>query len=480
MASNNGKSVLAFAAEARTARLSLFDRAIADEEVDSAPAWRLPWFAGGRWGRLLCVAYPLLLLTPLFIFAAASPPSHDTLVANVAVHCAVVAFTILAMQFVLTARVRWMEAPFGLDVILRFHKGMALVSVCFLCAHPLLLASVEGWGLLTRWSAGWPIWAGRIALVLLLAQAAIAAGRRIRQLRYEIWLLVHNVAAFVLLGLAFIHSMAVGDDFVSAGPRIVCTSLLLIAWSAWFYRRVARPHVLACKPYKVVAVRQETASVWTLILELPFGNCLHFVPGQFVFLRPLTGLVPAEEHPFSISSSPSRDGRISLTIKESGDFTSAISKLSPGDLVTLHGPFGRFSNIFHPESDDLVFVAAGVGITPIMSMLRHMHSHGDARRVTLIYANRDAASIVFRQEIAAIESSRVPLLRVVHIVSHAMDDWRLYPGRLDMALVYAICRDLTDKAFFICCPPRMTASLIGGLRRAGVNPGRIHADHFGF
>src|ERR1051325_4882535 len=107
-----------------------------------------------------------------------------------------------------------------------------------------------------------------------------------------------------MFGLAFVHSLALGGDFDRAGPRIVWISLPLIAWSAWFYHRAARPYMLARRPYKVLTIHGEAPGVWTVTLEPPVGIRLAFAPGQFQFLRPLTGSVLAEEHPFSIASSP--------------------------------------------------------------------------------------------------------------------------------------------------------------------------------
>src|SRR5258706_10968368 len=88
--------------------------------------YRAPWFAGVAWGALLCAAYPLLILAPLAVFAVGSPNSKHKLIAEMGVNCAVVAFTILALQFVISARLRWVEAPFGLDLVLRFHRAMAM------------------------------------------------------------------------------------------------------------------------------------------------------------------------------------------------------------------------------------------------------------------------------------------------------------------------------------------------------------------
>jgi predicted ferric reductase len=168
---------------------------------------------------LLCAIYPLLILTPLLTFAFLSPDSDRPLAAEVGVDCAVVAFSILALQFVLTARLRWIEAPFGLDVLLRFHRTMAFVAMGLLGLHPLLTASDEGWALLTRWQARWPLWAGRLALLLLFARAAATIFRRMLRLRYETWRRLHNAVAFLLLGLAFLHGLRLGDDFDSMAAK---------------------------------------------------------------------------------------------------------------------------------------------------------------------------------------------------------------------------------------------------------------------
>jgi len=441
--------------------------------------FRAPWFAGAAWGALLCAAYPLLIVTPLAVFAVASPNSKQELIADMGVNCAVVAFTILALQFVISARLRWVEAPFGLDVVLRFHRAMAMVAMGLLCIHPLLVASDEGWGLLTTWRVRWPIWAGRLALLFLFALVAAAIFRRVMRLRYETWRQLHSVLAFALLGLAFLHSLALGNDFESIVPRIVWGALLLMAWSAWFYGRLARPWFSARSSYRVVAVTPETPQVWTLTLEPRANRPLHYAPGQFQFLRVHGSAILAEEHPFSIATSPSPDGLISLTIKEIGDFTSTVGRIKPGDVAVVHGPFGRFSHVFHSIDDNLVFVAAGIGITPLMSMLRYMRDRRDTRRVLLVYANRAATDIVFRRELESIESGGFPALKTIHILSRPPDDWVGPIGRLDTECLRSLCGSFSGKAFFICCPPIMASGLIRGLRDAGVGPGRIHADYFG-
>ena len=126
-----------------------------------------------------------------------------------------------------------------------------------------------------------------------------------------------------------------------------------------------------------------------------------------------------------------------------------------------------------------MFVAAGVGITPLMSMLRYMRDRREARRVLLVYANRGSADIVFRSELESIQAGGFPALETIHVLSQPPADWDGPSGRLDTEALRSLCGGFAGKTFFICCPPAMAAGLIRGLKGAGVGPGRIHADYFG-
>jgi predicted ferric reductase len=447
-------------------------------EPDLYQPYRAPWFACPVWGVLLCAAYPLLILTPLALFAILSPHSHHALLVEIGSDCALVAFPILAMQFVIAARLRWLEAPFGLDVVLQFHRIMAFVALVLLCAHPLLVSAGESWGLLTRLNVRWPIWAGRLAFLALVAHITTAVFRRSMRLRYETWRRLHNGAAFLLLGLVLWHSLALGHDFENRAATIIWLAFPLVAGIVWCHGRLARPWLLSRRPYEILSITPEARRVWTLTLS-PRGNrTLDYAPGQFQFLRLHGSGNVAEDHPFSIASSPRPNGQVGVTVKESGDFTSTIGRLKPGDLATVHGPFGRFSHVLH-SGNDLVFIAGGIGITPLMSMLRYMRDRRDPRRVLLIYANRTPADIVFRSELESMESGGLPSLKTIHVLSEPSADWAGNTGRLDHLSLEALCDGFSGKTFFLCCPPMMTAGLIRGLKAAGVAPERVHTDYFG-
>jgi predicted ferric reductase len=440
-----------------------------------------PWYAKRSWGVILCIAYPLAAALPLAVFTTLQPTSDHPRAVEIGADCAIVGFTLVALQFVLAARLSWVEGPFGLDVLMRFHRAMAFVAIVLLCAHPLLVAAGNGWGLLTRWRVPWYLWVGRLALLVLLLHVGSSLLRRSLPFAYEVWRRWHNIAAFAVLGSGFVHSLAIGNDLRSTAGRVVWAGLPAIAVGAWLYNRILRPLLMrrgwGAHLFRVAAVRAEAPRVWTIALE-PVGKRFGYAPGQFQFIRIRSRTVGSAEHPFTIASSPARQAGISLTIKECGDFTKDIGLLQPGDYATVHGPFGRFSHTFHSDEQDLVFVAAGVGITPFISMLRYMSDVRKPRRVLLVYASRTPADVLFQDELRAIEAAGSPALQVVHVLSDPPADWHGEVGRLDADRLMQISGGPAAKSFYLCCPPAMMEALIRGLRRHNVSAARIHADYF--
>lgn len=446
-----------------------------DSEIDRRA---LPWFYRTAWGTLLCALYPLFAIAPMVSVHALNRDAGYSMVTELGIDCAQVGFALLSMQFVLTARLPWIEAPFGLDVVLRFHRAMAFVILALLCAHPLLIASDEGWRLVTKFHANWYIWTGRSALILLILQVTTALLRSVMRLSYERWRRAHNVIALAILALGFIHAVTTGQDLDNAPGLTLWALAPALALAAWLYARGIRPYLLARRSFRVLSTRLEAARVWSVTLEAPSGRPFRFLPGQFQFLRFLDSNVPSEEHPFTIASSPSRPDRITLTIKAAGNFTSVIDRIKVGDRATVHGPFGRFSHDLHPDEGDLVFIAGGVGITPLMSMLRAMRDRREPRQVTLIYPSRKLDDILFILELFSLEAGQYPSLKVIYVLSQPPSWWTGETGRIDAPRLDQWCGGLAGKAFYLCCPPQMNVELMRGLRNRGVNQRRIHCDYF--
>lgn len=454
-------------------------------DANPAPTIATYWQGNPRWAVLARLAlYTVAVTTPLVLLVVISPPTDHGLLYELGKGFALLGFSIVVMQFVLAARLHWVEQPFGLDLVLRFHKVMGVYATFLLCIHPFLLAlgGDEGWSLLIALDVHWYIWVARVGLLLLLTHSCISVWRRPLRLAFERWRLIHNILASAVLIFGFVHSWnASDDDLKLAALRLLWIGMLGVAVLVYVYHRVLRPLWQRSHMYRVRKVLQETPTVWTIELAPPArGKCYQYLPGQFQFITLHRGRgLPVEEHHFTISSSPTAEGVVSSTIKQSGDFTASIGQTRPGDLALVHAPFGRFSYLLHPEEWQIVFLAGGIGITPLMSMLRHMRDTRADRRVLLLYANKTENDIVFRDELREIEKGEYPRLTVIHILSRAGETWRGETGHIDRDKIKQLCgENLANQAFYVCCPPEMTEEVLRSLQDLRVAATRIHFEHF--
>ena len=437
----------------------------------------------GLTGAMLRILlYVVIVFSPLILVALVRPLTDHSFVYTVGKNLALVGFTILALQFVVSARLKWIERPFGLNVLFHFHKAMAVLATLLLISHPVLIAiGGHDWSVILGPQVMWHIWLGRFALLILLVHVLLASFRFIIRLNYETWRFVHNFGAVLILALGFFHSWKAGGDLQLASMKALWTVLLVAAVASYLWHRVVRRRLLRRVPYKVIEVRRETDGVWTISLAPPEGvERFDYLPGQFHFLTfHRAPNLPVEEHHWTITSSPTTPGVLCSTIKESGDFTASIGKTKPGDMALVDGPFGRFSYTLHPDERELVFIAGGIGITPLMSMLRHLRDTRAERSVTLLYANSSEADIVFHDELADMERGGAIPLKVVHVLSKPSDAWQGERGRLDEDKIKRLSGpELPGLAFYVCAPPELMNLTIRTLRKAHVPAARIHFERF--
>jgi predicted ferric reductase len=297
---------------------------------------------------------------------------------------------------------------------------------------------------------------------------------------YTLWLKLHKVFALSIITAGFIHSLSIGPHVKGSAMQTLWVAYPALALGALVYNRVIRASVLKAHAYRVADVMQETDSVWTLTMTAPGnGPVYNYRPGQFHFLTLYRSADSRhEQHPFTIASSPANRSTICCSIKASGDYTATIGKTKVGDRAALLGPFGRFSCILHPTENDLVFIAGGIGITPFMSMLRHMAAAAALCDVVLFYANRTEKDIAFSKELENIAAKGAPRLRVIHVLSRADSDWKGERGHITIELIERECRSLAGRAFYLCGPPVMTTGLAKNLKKAGVKSRNIRSESF--
>jgi predicted ferric reductase len=430
-------------------------------------------------GLLLIIAYICLTLGGLFLVLILKAPSPNTFIHEVARGFGLCGFAILALQPVLAARLKFVERPFGMDIVSRFHRNMGIFVALLMLSHPILMY-LGGYNTL-KFDQPWYIWLGRAGLVLLLIQAVISVFREKLNLGFEQWRMMHYMLAPSIIYLTFSHALDTGDDLKLDPVFALWIIFLIIAFGAFVYHKLAKPMYLARSPYTVTEVKQEAHNVWTVKMAPPAGEKIYdYQPGQFQFITFLRGSdLPVEEHHWTISSSPSNTQYVSSTIKASGDFTKTIGRTEVGDKAVIEAPFGRFSYALYPNERDFVFIAGGIGITPIMAMLRHMRDTKSAKSAALIYSNRTERDIVFREELDEIQTGGFPKLRVIHVLSDPSDDWKGEKGRADKDRIRSYCgNDLASKAFYVCGPPPMIEAVVAGLRDLGVSSGAIHIEIF--
>ena len=430
-------------------------------------------------GLLLVAGYVAVLVTPVVLAALTAETGHS-LVWELGRSFALVGVTILVMQVVLAARVRFIESQCGLDILSRFHGALGVFAVTLLVLHPVMfIADGAGLGLLLSAEAPWYIWMGKAALLLVLAQGITSVFRRKLRLGFQGWRRFHNLAAVAaVLGLT--HSWFAGGDLRGTPMRVVWIALAAVAVSSYVYHRLCRPLRTRRRAYSVTDVKHENGNVWTLRFEPADGKQgLPFLPGQFHFIRLYRGdTFDGEEHPFTISSSPTASSSLTSTIKASGDFTKTICHTEPGTEVRSDGPYGRFSYVLAPSDADLVFIAGGIGITPLMSMLWHMHDTSANVNALLLYGNRSEQDIVFRDDLESLARAAHPNLKVVHVLSEPAGRWDGETGYVDEDKIRRHCGELTSKAFYVCGPPPMMRMVTRTLRQLGVPAHRIHSERF--
>jgi predicted ferric reductase len=438
----------------------------------------------------IVLLYVVFISGPAFVagWIGVKNPASDFSLTKIADLDALVAIAIVSMQFILSARIHWIERPFGLDRVMLFHRTMAIFALTLLLMHPLLIAwdqgGEDGWRFLYTFSfagEGWKIIIGKITLIILLTTAILSLFRLSLKVEYQLWLRLHNIFALCVITGGFIHGVVIGPD-VQESPlmKMLWIFYPVLALSAYSYSKFFRAAWLKGQAYRVTNVSQETDSVWTLTLAPSDKRPVYkYLPGQFHFLTLMRAKeLHPEQHPFTISSSPAEPGTIASSIKASGDYTAAIGKTAVNDRAVLLGPFGRFSYLLKPSERNFVFIAGGIGITPFISMIRHMRDTNDDREILLFYGNRKEKDIAFRKELEAIALQGVPKLRIVNVLSQADDDWTGERGYITPELIRKECKSLTGRVFYLCGPSVMMTGLETNLKKAGVKRENIRFEKF--
>lgn len=365
------------------------------------------------------------------------------------------ALVLMTTNLVLATRARGVERLLvGLDKVFVTHRTIGISVSLVALSHFLLVPKSVGY------VPSKPV--GYTTLTLLLLGVFIASAprfpwRRLVPMRYELWKTSHKLMGLILV-LAASHSL-LAHTYVRQVPLLAAYvyTVASVGLLAWLYREFLFP-VLRPNSIHTVDSTDRHPRLCELFLSPPL---IARRSGQFVFLELQDGQ-PAEAHPFTISSGP--DEPVRLSIKASGDFTSALpARVNAGSHVRLEGPYGAFNHERGRQRQ--LWLAGGIGITPFLSMARAI---APPLKATLIWSVHDAAEAIYDDELKALSATGGFSYRL-HSSSES--------GHLDIATL-RLPAPAADCSVFICGPLPMRTSALKSLRELGVQRSEIYFEEF--
>ncbi len=239
-------------------------------------------------------------------------------------------------------------------------------------------------------------------------------------------------------------------------------------------------------PIKIKSTRQETADCISIVFDIPenLKENFSYKQGQHLTLRTY---INGEElrRNYSLCGSPLQDEwRIAIKKMEGGLFSIyANEKLKAGDTIDVLPPMGNFFTSVDPmHAQQYVAIAAGSGITPILSIIKTTLLIEPGSKFTLVYGNRDRSSIIFREDIEALKNKSIDRFCVYYIFSREKAEIPINQGRIDQEKCGIIFDRLinphTIDEFFICGPAGMIQTVREYLDGKGIDKTKIHFELF--
>jgi ring-1,2-phenylacetyl-CoA epoxidase subunit PaaE len=177
--------------------------------------------------------------------------------------------------------------------------------------------------------------------------------------------------------------------------------------------------------------------------------------------------------------------RVGVRLLPGGAFSGwAVDHLRAGQTLQVLPPQGRFNVPLDPQARrHVLLIAAGSGITPVLSLIRTMLAREPHTRCTLIYGNRKLASTMFREELEDLKDRHLTRFTLHHVFSREAQDAPLFNGRLDAERIGTFLQTLVPAATvdeaFVCGPAGMIDAAVSAFSAAGVAPDHVHVERFG-
>jgi predicted ferric reductase len=381
------------------------------------------------------------------------------------------------VELLLLARIPVLDAV-GLERMARWHRVNGGACLALIAAHTVLITAGyaladdvslrrETDELLTGYSG---VLLATVALGLLVVVVATSVVAVRRRLSYRVWHALH-VSAYLAIALGFSHQLATGHEFQGQPvARAYWWALYAVAVAALVGLRIVLPVVRSLRHrLRIERVAPEAPGVVSIEIGGVRLDRFRVLSGQSLHWRFLARGHWWETHPFSLSAAP--DGRrLRITVKDVGDYTRRLASLPPGTRVVVEGPSGGLTSAAR-RRERVALIAGGVGIAPIRALLED--TPGEPGTIAVIYRAASEDDVLFRAELDELSRRRGAELH--YVLGERRGDELLSAEHLQ-----ALVPDIASRDVYVCGPRSLTEAARMSLHRAGVSPGQIISEGFGW
>jgi ferredoxin-NADP reductase/DMSO/TMAO reductase YedYZ heme-binding membrane subunit len=394
--------------------------------------------------------------------------------------------------FILSLAVTPLKRVLGWNELVAARRALGLYGFFYLVIHFLIFFALDREGSVTstlheivkrRY-----LQIGTVALLLFVPLAVTATDGMITRLGPRRWKRLHRLS-YLATSLGAIHYvLLVKSDVRQPLAFAAVLGVLLGARVVAHYTdrakraRRAQERSTWSGELRVVRVTDETHDVRTFRLGLPGGGKLPFAhkPGQYLNVS-----LEIDGHrvnrSYTIASAPTHTDYVEITVKKAADgFASSHlhERLREGTSLKVSAPAGRF--VFDGAgADRVVLLAGGVGITPLMAMVRSLTDRRWPGRIDLLLSTKTRADIVFERELEDL-AARLPNLHL-HVTltrEPKESEWSGARGQIDKALLQREVPDLSTAPIYLCGPEAMMTAMKALLAELGAPAGNVHVEAF--
>ncbi|MEZ4210106.1 MAG: ferric reductase-like transmembrane domain-containing protein [Patescibacteria group bacterium] len=382
---------------------------------------------------------------------------------------AIAAIGMFSGNLLLSGRHKVIDAWFqGLDRVYALHRQTGVAAWTLITVHALYmgLRFVDlGWIYPYRvWfelpAANLGLLLGRIGFLLFTGILLITL---FSKMKYETKKLLHMWLGFSLL-LGSIHALLISSFLADAfWLRNYLVLLVAVGTLSFIWRTVLGTWLVPTIKTTIQSITPISKTTNHLVLSHQ-TQLSNWKPGQFAFIRIQDPNWKYDDHPFSIIQDPNSK-TLEFAIKAVGDFTTQLPNFKPNTPVLVEGPYGGFSYL-NSTNINQIWIAGGIGITPLLAMARHLTSHTTNHNVHLYYSVTTKPEAIYLNELEQLANNN-PQFTFTLIESQIH-------GKLTTDQII----DTLQSDYFICGPIPMINSLVSQLKKKGVPSSRIHFEKF--